>query len=579
MQPDAQRQWFVYYKEKETGPISEKELHSKIKSGDLDASAYVFTEGMGDWALVSDTPVLAQASSTSPTQPADDVRGFSDEAPQSKSVSAAGGAFQGSQGTQSRAPQSSVQAPQPAAQAPAAKGQTQSGVVGAFSAPSPGTQSGVRDAGQFKNIVTNTKSVNLQAPKVDTTKAVKVGVPTKAKSGGLSKVDLKDPAQRKRLLVLLVLVVVVVAGGAIATGVISVPGLNDLAGPVDTGKEPLPNKVPEQPKTTANSKSPETGAPDAKAGEGSVQTDKAGAPAQLAGDWESALQQFRAIKDPKGSVAMIARASIGAKFPIFVGSLSPLLTDIRELAVAVYPDNEKNLMAMPRLWYFRVPVHEGWFTIGPLSNGGAALPAGRYVITMMSQGKAFDDQVIDVGTWPAEAELAKIRSQLDQERVQAAAKEKADFGPRLKAAVALEKQLLVRSVDARKQKKGRSAWTSFSRAWYKDNDSQLRAANALATGPTFYPDAQRKLTAYLEALRGLYETYEIVSKEGPKALKKFGRKNEEQQRLFIARLNTDLSGLGNSLKTPDKIEAFKLKPDLVKDTLKSFEQSAKELTQ
>ena len=68
MQPDPQRQWFVYFREKEMGPLSETEVSAKLKAGELDASAYLFTEGMTDWTPLDELNVFhAGAASRAPS--------------------------------------------------------------------------------------------------------------------------------------------------------------------------------------------------------------------------------------------------------------------------------------------------------------------------------------------------------------------------------------------------------------------------------------------------------------------------------------------------------------------------------
>jgi RNA polymerase sigma factor (sigma-70 family) len=59
LESNPQRQWFVYDKEREQGPFFEEELHHKIKAREFSGEAYVYTEGMSDWALIKDTPVLS----------------------------------------------------------------------------------------------------------------------------------------------------------------------------------------------------------------------------------------------------------------------------------------------------------------------------------------------------------------------------------------------------------------------------------------------------------------------------------------------------------------------------------------
>ncbi len=63
MESNPTRQWFVYDKEREQGPFNEAELSQKIKSQEFGFEAYVYTEGMSDWALIKDTPVLLESVS------------------------------------------------------------------------------------------------------------------------------------------------------------------------------------------------------------------------------------------------------------------------------------------------------------------------------------------------------------------------------------------------------------------------------------------------------------------------------------------------------------------------------------
>jgi len=61
MQSDPQRQWFIYYKEKEIGPISESDVANRFSAGEIDGTAYVYTEGMSDWALVGELPLFSKS--------------------------------------------------------------------------------------------------------------------------------------------------------------------------------------------------------------------------------------------------------------------------------------------------------------------------------------------------------------------------------------------------------------------------------------------------------------------------------------------------------------------------------------
>jgi len=63
MEANPSRQWFVYYKEKELGPFPETEVKSKLQSGELDSTTYVYTEGMPDWGLIGETAIFSMGPS------------------------------------------------------------------------------------------------------------------------------------------------------------------------------------------------------------------------------------------------------------------------------------------------------------------------------------------------------------------------------------------------------------------------------------------------------------------------------------------------------------------------------------
>jgi len=62
MTPDPSREWYVYFKEQEMGPLTETALQTKVAEGELDSSAFVFTEGMSDWTALDEIEFLTQIS-------------------------------------------------------------------------------------------------------------------------------------------------------------------------------------------------------------------------------------------------------------------------------------------------------------------------------------------------------------------------------------------------------------------------------------------------------------------------------------------------------------------------------------
>ena len=78
MTPDPTREWYVYYKEQEMGPLTETDLQAKVAKGELDSSAFVFTEGMSDWTALDEVDVLtrvSQSSSSAKIKPKEFVEG------------------------------------------------------------------------------------------------------------------------------------------------------------------------------------------------------------------------------------------------------------------------------------------------------------------------------------------------------------------------------------------------------------------------------------------------------------------------------------------------------------------------
>ena len=46
-------EWYVAVEGKQQGPMSADEVRAKIRSGEVDSRAHVFTEGMSDWQTIA----------------------------------------------------------------------------------------------------------------------------------------------------------------------------------------------------------------------------------------------------------------------------------------------------------------------------------------------------------------------------------------------------------------------------------------------------------------------------------------------------------------------------------------------
>jgi uncharacterized protein (TIGR00266 family) len=62
-------EWYVAVDGKQQGPFSREEVQSKLTTGALDHSAYVFKNGMGDWVPIASTAEFGAASGASSVPP------------------------------------------------------------------------------------------------------------------------------------------------------------------------------------------------------------------------------------------------------------------------------------------------------------------------------------------------------------------------------------------------------------------------------------------------------------------------------------------------------------------------------
>lgn len=483
MQADPQRQWFVYFREKEMGPLSETEVAAKLKAGELDSSAYLFTEGMTDWT------------------PLDDINVFR------------------------------VPAPAPAQPAPSA-------TSAAIAAPAAAT--------------TATASAAIK-PKSE--EARKASEPTiiPAKLDELTNVSApsaKKPAKKSRPLVVAALSAAIVAS-AVYYWVDQMPAATTPP-PVTKKASPTPLASVD---VVAN--------PDASGAPAIGTTVEPAAAAKF--DW-SDLLAARKSRDTKQGAFRISKKTLGGDRPIIVGAVSPLL-EAKSLWVMVYPDNERNLLPVMKVWTFHVPVVDGLFSVGPLHLEGEPLPPGIYHMRAALDGKDLDKVGFEHGTWPAPTEVADRQAKLQQERALFAQKEKASLEQKMQAVSEVLSQLQSFTPKASLGPKRRKEWSAVAVVWEKNFRNRMNEQHEILLGPMFYPELQGKLYDFMAEAYKVYQAMDEVSVKGLKAFVAKDRRGLGGRWVVLRKAEEALAGeirvLGDSAVQQLKIDEETLKRQLI----------------
>lgn len=258
------------------------------------------------------------------------------------------------------------------------------------------------------------------------------------------------------------------------------------------------------------------------------------------------LLELRNSDNRNGAPYRIASKHLGNLRPILVGAVSPLL-GAESLALAIYPDPEKNLYALPRVWFLKVPVVDGLFTVGPLTLDGAELPPGTYHIMARAFAtpaltKDFLGEItFDLGQWPANSELNQRFQNIQAERKALSEKEKGALQSRLNQILAASEEL---------QKIGKALTPEKSSAWKKKlRDLQAVQANELR-GASFYPEIQRKIYAQTNQLAKLSDAVFVKAKN----LGQLWAKNMESENQLIGEVQSATGRLELKLD-PQSIQA------------------------
>ncbi len=411
MQSDPGRQWFIYFKEKEFGPIEENDVNSRYEAGEIDGTAYVYTEGMPDWTLLSEIPLFTRSQTLQSAK----ILNLPRPEPSPEAI-----------------PET---APVPAEQLSVA-------AVEAKTAPNP-------------------KPTGKARPPV--------------------------------LRIVSFLLLLVCAAGAVFFFLEK----NKRAAAELARQKDLKVESPEGTPTLA-------------------------VPVSADFPWKELLE-LRSSSDRNSPPFRLASKQFGNFRPILVGAVSPLLK-AESLWVAVFPDPEKHLFALPRVWFLRVPLVDGLFNVGPLSIEGNELPPGTYHLMAKANStsplaKSYLGEItFDLGQWPSNTELNKSYENIQSERTMLSEKERASLQSRSAELLAASAELQRLGKLATNPKTGRE-WLTAGPEWKNRIQEAMDQQTAITRSVSFYPDLQLKILQHMRHLLEVYAAIDLQNRSGPRALK------------------------------------------------------------
>lgn len=482
MSPDSNREWFIYFKEKEMGPLPESQVKLRFTQGELDGTAFVFTEGMSDWVSIDEVEVFVEPSDEGAEQ-------------QEQTIS----------------PESTVEVP------------TQT-----FTPPSPpeelfeqqdlsapeGTVEGVEEqqfaesAGELPPIEQELQGSGLQVEKLGAPKAEPDFLSEKAEAKTAAGSEAQQPKKVKYARLALLFFT------ALLTGAI----LFDLAN-VSSGGQPafvraLLGNISE---FTGSG----TAATDSEvSGEAGLaeQPVVANNPSKDEIVW-SELQALRNSDDRSVAPFRISSQLLSGKRPIIAGAVSSFI-DVETVHLLVMPDMPRNTMAHPEFWWFSLPLVDGYFAAGPLNIAGQELPDGKYLVWAQAGGNFLGEASFDLGVLPRGPEADVIAKQLQNEWQMRAAEERGFLEDRVSDLSQLYELLRKDSIAlAIKGAAKRKEWDASSKAWgeaFESAQLQLSAASLAS----YYPEFQGVIQKFSDEMLEVRDLMDVYNKSGRAAFER-----------------------------------------------------------
>ncbi len=474
MTPDENREWYIYFNEKEMGPVTETQLKTRFEGGELDSSAFVFTEGMSDWTAIDEVKFLTAAANG-------EISGEINSEIQGRGLSSGQRAHDDFGVSESR------EYPEQDDDAIANLHQDQNLSVETLgAAPS---ELGVRDNDQpdflrlassavedayEKSIPVRGKLRFLRLAILGFIGLVLIGV-------FLNYVTVTKPGRPEFLKLIL-------------GEKNSLSSSGDAVAPSDAGATQVPDGTAAIPATTADS----TRVSDLIWGE---------------------LYALRKNKSSQGVAYRLSSEFFSPTRPILTGAVSSLIEGDK-IHLVVFPELAQNLMGSPRFWWLSVPLVDGYFAAGPLSLEGAPLPVGIYKVLAQVDGRFLGEVSFEVGSFPTGPELVVAQKDLQNSYLMAAAKEQKMIEEIFRSLEGLYEALRQNSAKyALKGKARRAAWVKSKSDWNSAFEKVVLLINRGAT-LTYFPEVQTKLTDFSKELLHVLGMMDLYNTQGRKAFEK-----------------------------------------------------------
>ena len=477
MTPDANREWYIYFKEQEMGPLSETQLKVQFQGGELDSSAFVFTEGMADWTAIEEVELLVEKSEDS----------------ESESVASA---------TSVTVPPPEVDAVDVEVEEQELAGLTDSDV---FPAQEDLSAANLHTSANLS--VETLGGANEEAvpdifnPEVSQDSGNNLTDQTQKEFGAKQTKSRKLKTLRWLFL------------GFV--GLIFVGVFLDYSGMTKQGRPEILKWVLGEPNELSGKKSGEVSPDDVSANANNVVP----ATESTVDKMWAELGELRSTESEQGVPFRISSELISPSKPIITGAISPLI-DTEEIHIVVYPDLSRNLMKSPRFWWLSLPVIDGYFAGGPLSIRGENLPVGVYRMMAQADGRYLGTVAFEIGEFPAGPDLDVAKKDLQNSYLMAASREQKEIEEAFRSLETLYDALRKNSVQyALKGKARRSAWNKSKIAWNKAFE-QTSIAIGKSASLTYYPGEQAKLSDFSKELLKTLGLMDLYNSKGRKTFEK-----------------------------------------------------------
>ena len=133
-------------------------------------------------------------------------------------------------------------------------------------------------------------------------------------------------------------------------------------------------------------------------------------------DWAE-LKNYRNRTDIVGTGFVLARDQIDEEFPILKGAVSTNVNS-KDIEYKIYPVPGAHLMPLPKVIEGKTSIVNGFFVVGPLSDGGKSLAIGKYRLIAKADQSYLGEVTLQRGHLPEGPELQKEEENLKSLRFQ-----------------------------------------------------------------------------------------------------------------------------------------------------------------